>query len=50
MTQPEYLTLINKTHSIEPQFTEKIELVEAVGYDGEIFRAEKHAAEQFQKL
>ena len=50
MSRPDYLILINKNHPIDPRFVESIELVEAVGYDGEIFRAEKHAAEQFEHL
>jgi len=45
-----YLILVNTAHKIPEGYTDRLELVELRGYDDEVFRVEKQAAEQFCEL
>ena len=46
----DYLILVNPFHKIPETYFESLELVEMRGYDNEVFRVEKAAAQQFREL
>ena len=46
----DYLILVNPFHKIPEDYFDGLELVEMRGYDDEVFRVEKEAAQQFCKL
>ena len=46
----DYLILVNPFHKIPEAYFDNLELVEMRGYDNEVFRVEKAAAQQFREL
>ena len=46
----DYLILVNPFHKIPEFYFDNLELVEMCGYDNELFRVEKSAAQQFREL
>ena len=50
MSPADYLILVNPFHKIPEAYFQSLELVEMRGYDNEIFRVEKAAAQHFREL